>query len=185
VIEDPLEESLAAYDFGRALELARDLDADRREDAEERIERLRESAVAEATTLNVRVVELNGRQDFRALAQLAHDPRTRQLLSVLPVPIRQRSEMFLREGERWGEQRRSMNVRRLEEAARAAAGLDIRLAKALAAKLDADYLDEGLAQRRDELILELTAREMELDDLDLPEPPAPSPPSKRRWWRRG
>lgn len=141
-----------------------------------------------ALELQARLVELGRVDDHRAILELAEDPATAALLALLSPAARDRAELQIRLARRWAEERRAMNRRRLDEARRALDGLDLELARGLLRKIDGTFLDADGGAIRDQLLLDLAARSMELEELEsrtgrLIAEAAP-PPKKRRWFRR-
>lgn len=150
----------------------------------EEVDRRRAEATEEALQLAQRLGRLVEAHDYRTVLEIDRHPRTHRLLALLDAAARTRSELRLREAHRWEDSRRASNNRRLAEARRALDGLDLDLARGLAAKIDEEVLDEGGRAAYDELLLAVTARTMELEHLETITPPPPLPP-RRRWWRRG
>lgn len=141
-----------------------------------------------ALALQAQLVELGRIDDHRAILELADDPATGPLLALLSPAARDRAELQIRLARRWADERRATNHRRLDEAKRALDGLDLELARGLLRKIDGEFLDEGAATTRDQLLLDVAARSMELEELETRTgrliAEATPPPKKRRWFRR-
>ncbi len=64
---------------------------------------------------------------------------------------------------------------------------DVDLAAGLLKRVDQRFLDEEGKQRKDDLLLRLSGRKLELEELEAATadvaPPNP-PHRRRRWWRR-
>lgn len=154
--------------------------ATRRAEAEER-----------ATEMAERIVGLGEERELEEIVALAHDPGTRRLLRLLSDAYRKRPELYLREAERWEEKKEETNSRRLTEARKALDGLDLELASGLMNRIDGRFLTPEQNEERDQLILDISARSMELESLnETGNQLARNRSSKRRtgqrkpWWRR-
>jgi len=94
--------------------------------------------------------------------------------------------LFFRNAARWEDSQRQTALRRLADAERALSGLDLQLARGLLARVDGRFLDSEEIARKDALLLDASARTMELEHLEnegrrlISE----AEPKKRRWWRR-
>ncbi len=95
--------------------------------------------------------------------------------------------MHLEEALRWRAYKRRTSVRHLAEARTALDRLDIDLARGLVNKVDGRFLSDDQLEERDRLLLDISARSMELESLEsagnevieeIGEPDAQS------WWRR-
>ncbi len=136
----------------------------------------------QAWSLHRRILELADADESRLLLAIADDPSTGPLLERLPEAARRRSDLQLRRARRWAERQRTTNRRRLTEARAALDALDLELARGLLARIDGEFLDPEERRRRDEMLLELSARTMEFEDITRRVPDA-RPQTRRRWWR--
>jgi hypothetical protein len=139
-----------------------------------------------AQAIHEQIVNLAREHDYRRLLELAADPAIDGMLDELPADTRRRSRLHLQRAVRWSEQQYEANRRRMGEARRALDGLDLELARGVLARIDEEFLDEADVERRDALLLEVSARQVEFEDLDqlAAEVGRVRPPSrKRRWWR--
>jgi hypothetical protein len=118
-----------------------------------------------ARALSRRVVDLGEAGDLATLALLAGDPETGRLLGTLDAPTREHAEAFLHDAERWERRRHEVNERRLREARKALDGLDLELARGLAHKLDGRFMTPDQEEMRDELLIDIESRSMELESL--------------------
>ena len=132
------------------------------------------------------IIDLGAERDYRALADLRRDATTPQLLALLDDAARQRAEFFLRQVERWEESQRETALRRLAEARKALEGLDLQLARGLLSRVDSRLLDEEARAEKSQLLLDLTARSMELEALQAAAErlSEESRPARRPWWKR-
>lgn len=136
----------------------------------------------QAWHLHRRILELADAEDPRSLLAIADDPTTGPLLERLPEAARHRAQLQLRWARRWADRQRDTNRRRLAEAHAALSALDLDLARRLLARIDGEFLEASERQRRDQMLLELSARAMEFEDIARQVPNDP-PPTRRRWWR--
>ncbi|MFP4074658.1 MAG: hypothetical protein ACLFRT_05015 [Actinomycetota bacterium] len=177
--------------FDEAEELAER--GEREADAEllDQIAERREAAEERARTLAERIIELGDEREFKEIVDLAHDPDTRPLIDLLPDTYRKRPDLYLREAIRWEQKRREISTRRLAEARKALDGLDLELARGLMNRVDSRFLTEEQKEERDQLLLDISARTMELESLDEngdelieKREPGQQRSSRRPWWRR-
>lgn len=114
------------------------------------------------------------------------DPHTDYLVGLLSDTQRDRADLFFRNAARWEESQRQTARRRLADAEKALGGLDLQLARGLLARVDSRFLDEEEIARKDRLLLDVSARSMELENLEDESRRliAEAAPKKRRWWRR-
>lgn len=155
------------------------------------IARRRAEAEERAQDLGRRLVELGDQRQMADLVEIAHDPTTQPLLDLLSESSRKRPELFAREALRWEEKRRETNARRLGEARKALDGLDLELARGLMNRIDGRFLSGAQEEERDQLLLDISARTMELESLDrsgdqLIEEKGPrrSADQDQPWWKR-
>lgn len=138
-----------------------------------------------------RIIDLGNTHQIEDVVPLAHEPSTRLLLALAPDTSRKRAELSLRQAERWEDKRREINERRLAEARRALDGLDLELAQGLMRRIEGRFLTDGEEQERDRLLLDISARAVEVESLaekgrQLIGEAGPPRTSQRRqsWWRR-
>lgn len=151
----------------------------------------REAAEERARTIAGHIIELGDEREFDEIVDLAHDPHTRPLLDLLPETYRKRPDLYLREAIRWEQKRQETSTRRLTEARKALDGLDLELARGLVNRVDSRFLTEEQEEERDQLLLDISARAMELESLDESgdelierREPRQQGSSGRPWWRR-
>jgi hypothetical protein len=140
-----------------------------------------------ARSLHERITKLGQERDTEAILELMEDTANRNLLQYGPESSRRRAEAYVREARRWEERKRETNVRRLGEARRALDGLDLELAGGLMNRIDGRFLTEEQEEERDQLLLDIAARKMEMESLSetgdrLVEETETS--DQRPWWRR-
>lgn len=150
-----------------------------------------QAELARAQARYQQIIELSGERRYAELTELVHDPSTRELLELLPEASRERAELHLKAVERWEARRRETSLRRLSEARTALDGLDLELAQGLVNKVDSRFLTEEERAQRDQLLLDISARRMELESLqrsgrELWEEAQPrrQRDDRRPWWRR-
>jgi hypothetical protein len=139
-----------------------------------------------ARELHEQIIDLGERRELLAILEIVGDPSNGHLLEQGPASSRRRAQSYIGEAERWVEKRREANTRRLAEARRALEGLDLQLARGLMNRIDGRFLSDGQQDERDRLLLDISARSMELESLSetgdrLMEE---TEGSERPWWRR-
>ncbi len=151
----------------------------------------RAAAEERARTMAEQIIQLGDEREFDEIVELAHDPDTRPLLDLLPDTYRKRPNLYLREAIRWERKRKETSTRRLTEARKALDGLDLELARGLMNRVDSRFLTDGQKEERDRLLLDISARTMELESLDESgddlierREPRQQRASRRPWWRR-
>lgn len=112
------------------------------------------------------IVQLGRERRHSELLHLAQDPSTRPLLRLLSPSYAERAELHLRAAERWESTQRETSLRRLVEARKALDGLDLELARGLAKRVDQRFLTDEEAQELDQLLLDISARSIEVETLD-------------------
>ena len=147
----------------------------------------RPEAEDSARSLHERITRLGQRRETEAILELVEDPANRLLLESGPESSRRRAEAYVREAERWEERKRDTNARRLREARRSLDGLDLELARGLMNRIDGRFLTEEQEAERDQLLLDISARSMEMESLSetgdrLVEETEKT--DERPWWRR-
>jgi hypothetical protein len=155
-------------------------------DLRERLAADRARAQEEAGELHRRVLRLGEDGDHASVLDIQAHPTTSRMLALLSDAARDRAELTFRIAERWGDSQRHVNARRLNEARKAFDSYDVELARGLIARLDDRFLDGDQVAERDDLLLALSARSMELEDLRQAEErlTGRKPTSRRPWWRR-
>jgi hypothetical protein len=155
-------------------------------DLRERLAADRARAQDEARELHRRILRLGEDGDHMSILDVQADPATTPLLSLLSDAARDRAELTFRIAERWGDSQRQVNARRLGEAHRAFDAFDVELARGLLARLYDRFLTTEQVAERDDLLLALSARSMELEDLRQAEErlTGRKPTSRRPWSRR-
>ncbi len=148
----------------------------------------RPDATGPAQAIHERIVALARAHDYRRLLDMAADPEVSDMLDRLPDSTRKRSQLHLQRAVRWREQRMEANLRRMNEARMALDGLDLQLARGVLARVEDDFLDAEGAEMRDALLLEVAARDLEFEALQVAaielDRNRPGPRPRRRWWRR-
>jgi hypothetical protein len=186
-----IEKMLDEFRFDDAESLLEREDDDPDPELRNEIDRRRAAAGHRARDLVSRVVELGESRRLGEVVELARQPTIRPLLALVPDASRERAELYLREAERWAERREEINSRRLGEARRALDGLDLELARGLMRRIDSRFLSREQRDERDRLLLDITARAMEVESLtamgrDLVEVRRSQERKQRKlpWWRR-
>jgi hypothetical protein len=186
-----IEKMLDEFRFDDAESLLEREDDDPDPELRNEIDRRRAAAGHRARDLVSRVVELGESRRLGEVVELARQPTIRPLLALVPDASRERAELYLREAERWAERREETNSRRLGEARRALDGLDLELARGLMRRIDSRFLSREQRDERDRLLLDITARAMEVESLtamgrDLVEDRRSQERKQRKlpWWRR-
>jgi hypothetical protein len=180
-----LEQALSDFDFDQANALAVQIESD--DGGVGLIDRVRtERAHAEtsARDLHLKITDLARRHDYRSLLEIVHSPSTARLLALLPEDTKSRSEVHLLGAERWSQRQVDANRRRLDEVAKAVASLDLEFASGVLRRLDEGFLDQEMRDRRNQLLLDITARTIELEELEASASKVVAEERPPRWWRR-
>lgn len=154
------------------------------------IDRRRAEAEDRADSLAQRVIELGNERRLEEIIELAGEPSTGPLLDLAPESPGKRASLYIQEAERWAEKQHETNGRRLAEARHALDGLDLQLANGLMNRIDGRYLSEEQERERDQLLLDISARSLELESIaeagrQLAEDEGPDGTDRDRpWWRR-
>lgn len=177
--------------FDEAESLVEEEDKDTDTELLAEIAQRREAAEERARTIAERIIELGDEREFGEIADLAHEPDTRLLIDLLPDTYRKRPDLYLREAVRWEQKRKETSTRRLAEARKALDGLDLELARGLLNRVDSRFLSDEQKEERDQLLLDISARTMELESLDESgdeliekREPRQQRGGRRPWWRR-
>lgn len=179
--QDAIRQLLDDLRFEEAMEAADDSDPALQTEISER----RAAAEDEARALVYRIGSLSSEERLVDVAGLADDDRARALLALLPASDRRQAEMQLDEAVRWKAYKQKTSVRHLAEARTALDRLDVELARGLANKVDGRFLTEHQVEERDRLLLDISARSMELEAMEAAgrELIDDDDPDKS-WWRR-
>lgn len=182
VDRDAIQQLLDDLRFEEALQAADDTDPALRAE----ISKLRAAAEVEARALADRVDDLSARGRLVDLGEIADDDRSRALLALLSVSDRRQAEMQLDEAARWKAYKRRTSVRHLTEARKALDRLDVGLATGLVNKVDGRFLSDAQLQERDRLLLDISARSMELESMEAAgrELMGEAGDPDESWWRR-
>lgn len=185
--ETAFNQALTELRFDVAEGLIAGLLPERRPALEVRLAAAREAAQERARRLATTIQETSSRHDHNRLHAIASAPDTAPLLALLPEVNRRQSEILLGSGERWGRRQTEANRRRLREARTALDRFDVELARGLLTRLDATFLGDEEIEERDQLLLDLTSRSMEMEQLSgaADQIVADGRTARRRWWRRG
>lgn len=145
----------------------------------------RAGAEDEARAIVDRISELSAAGRLVDVAEVADDDRARALIALLPGSDRRQAEMQLDEAVRWTAYKRRTSVRHLAEARTALDRLDVELARGLVNKVDGRFLSEEQLEERDRLLLDISARAMEIESIEAAgrELMDEDDPDKS-WWRR-
>lgn len=177
--------------FEEAERMVDDADDGPGEELRDEIATRRAEAEEKARDLADHLVELGDQREFEEIIDLAHEPTTRLLLDLLPETTRKRPDLYLREARRWKERRRETATRRLDEARKALGGLDLELARGLMNRIDGRFLTSEQTEERDQLLLDISARTMEMeslnetgDELVEDREPRQKGGGRQPWWRR-
>lgn len=175
--------------FDEAEQLIADADLD--PELRNEIPRRRAEAEERAGALCRHLVSLGEARQFVEFTDLVRDPLTRAQIRLADDDTREQVELYLREAERWEARRRETNSRRLTEARKALDGLDLELARGLMNKIDGRFLSDEENKERDQLLLDISARVMEMESLSDTggqlmenDRPRDNRGSKQPWWRR-
>lgn len=186
-----VHEMLDELRFDEAEKLVEGAEGDAETGLLDEIAARRAAAEDRARTMAEQIIELGDEREFDEIIELAHDPDTRPLLDLLPDTYRKRPNLYLREAIRWEQKRKETSSRRLTEARKALDGLDLELARGLMNRVDSRFLTDEQKVERDRLLLDISARTMELESLDESgdelierREPRQQRSSRRPWWRR-
>lgn len=180
-----VDKALSEFDFDRARELARAIDAES-ESAQltDRVAAEESQALQAARDLHARITELARSHDYRDLLDIAREASTEGLLRLLPPNTKSRSEVHLKGAVRWAERQVEANRRRLDEVEKAVAELDIEFASGVLRRLDDGFMDGPMRDRRNQLLLDITARTIELEELQSNAARVIEEERPARWWQR-
>ncbi len=133
------------------------------------------------------ILRLARAHENKELVAIDADPATEALLSQLSDRQAGQARVHLKASRAWKTKQNRRARDKMDAAAKALDRLDIVLARGIVRKLDPDVLEPAELERYDELLLAITARAMEIDEIEssLPdEPPDDGDRRSRRFWRR-
>jgi hypothetical protein len=146
---------------------------------------MNETDLEHAQHLTSRIRALALRDDYRGLLAVAARPETEQLLDLLSNDLASAARVHLDAAHRWRERKVQANRRRLTEAQTALDAFDVSLARALLGRIEEDWLEPQDESARDQLLLRLSARTMESEELtSLASEAIEEHRPRRRWWQR-
>jgi hypothetical protein len=125
----------------------------------------RTAAEKQAEVVAQRLVDLGEEGQLDEFLLMVDDPITRRLVALASPSARDRVDLYLQEAERWRKHQMEINGRRLGEARRALEGLDLGLAQGVMSKVDERYLSDEGREERDQLLLDMSARTMDIESL--------------------
>ncbi len=155
-----LRELLDEYRFDEAEQLAGD-----NTNLAGEVAARRSHAEKQAEVIMQRLIELGQKGQLDDFLEMADDPVTTRLVDLASSSSRDRVDLYIQEAERWRRHQMEANARRLGEARRALDGLDLGLAQGLMGKVDERYLSDEGREERDRLLLDMSARTMEVESL--------------------
>lgn len=137
----------------------------------------------QAEDLVRQVLRLARGDEHKGLLAIDADPATEALLSVLSDRQTAQARVHLRAARAWKERQNRKARDKFSSANRALEELDLVLAKGILRKLDTEILEPSELDRYDELLLAITARSIELEEIESQIPG--DPPEEKRRFRRG
>ncbi len=144
----------------------------------------RADAEKQAEVIVQRLVDLGAKGHLDEFLAVIDDPVNQRLAPLASPSARGRLELYVQEAERWRKHQAAVNARRLQEARQALEGLDLGLAEGLMTKLDARFLSDQGQQERDQLLLDMAARRMEIESLGRVGDKKKRAPARRKPRRR-
>lgn len=179
------DELLGAMRFDDASELVDQAAPEAQEELRNRLAQRRTDAEKRAQELFEKINQPRDESQNAEVVEIARDPLTPSLLSLLPDTPRRHAQMRLDEAELWAANRRKANERRLKEAQRALDGLDLELARGLMKRIDGRFLSSEQEDARDQLLLDISARGLEMESLEkVGENLVEDGEDDKPWWRR-
>lgn len=138
-----------------------------------------------ADQLYEEIVRASRANDYKTLLRIDDAPGTPSVLDALPKEQSRQASAHLRDARLWRARRVEKAKGKLDAAESAIDGLDLPLARGLLRKLDSGVLVGPELERYDQLLLEVEARAMEIEDIESHIPPPPSNEERRKpFWRR-
>lgn len=125
----------------------------------------RSEAEKRAEVVAQRLIEFGAKGQLDDFLAMIDDPVTNRLLTHASHSSRDRVDLYVQEAERWRKHQVEVNAKRLGEARRALDGLDLGLAEGLMRKVDERFLSDEGRDQRDQLLLDMSARTMEIESL--------------------
>jgi hypothetical protein len=157
-----LRELLDEYRFEDAQQLLND---DTDPDLINEVAARRAEAEKRAEVIAQRLVELGAKGQLDEFLAMVDDPVTKRLVDLAAHSSLDRVDPYVQEAERWRKHQLDTNTTRLGEARRALEGLDLGLAEGLIRKVDERFLSDEGREERDQLLLDMSARTMEVESL--------------------
>ncbi len=157
-----LRELLDEYRFEDAQQLLND---DTDPDLINEVAARRAEAEKRAEVIAQRLVELGAKGQLDEFLAMVDDPVTKRLVDLAAHSSLDRVDPYVQEAERWRKHQLETNTKRLGEARRALEGLDLGLAEGLIRKVDERFLSDEGREERDQLLLDMSARTMEVESL--------------------
>ncbi len=132
------------------------------------------------------VLRLARAHDNKALLSIRANPATEALLAEMSDRQSAQIRVHLNAAELWRQKQNRKAEEKLDAAAKSLDELDTVLAKGILNKIDSEILDPDTLERYDELLLGVTARAMEIEEIEQSLPPTPpgDDRKRRRFWRR-
>jgi hypothetical protein len=144
----------------------------------------RSQAEKQAEVIARRLVDLGEKGQLDDFLEMTDDPVTTRLIDLASASSRDRLDLYLQEAERWRKHQTEVNTRRLGEARRALEGLDLGLAEGVMRKINERFLSDEGREERDQLLLDMSARTMEIESLARIKVKRPGKPGRRTTKRR-
>lgn len=144
-------------------------------------------ALPEAEALAATIIKHARADEHVELLAIDADPRTRELLDLLPEGEARQAEAHLKDTRIWRSNVNEKARRKFQAASKALEELDVTLARGILRKIDAGVLDQPQLERYDELLLAVEARTIELKDIEKGLPPLPNDTKhgrRKRHWRQ-
>jgi hypothetical protein len=157
-----LRELLAEYRFEEAEQLLND---NTDPDLVAEVAASRSEAGKRAEVAAQRLIELGAKGQLDDFLATIDDPTTKRLVAMASPSSRDRVDLYGQEAERWRKHQVEVNAKRLGEARRALDGLDLGLAEGVMRKVDERFLSDEGREERDQLLLDMSARTMEIESL--------------------
>ncbi|MGB8360449.1 MAG: hypothetical protein WCE80_03550 [Acidimicrobiia bacterium] len=144
-------------------------------------------SLPEAEALAATIIKNARADEHVALLAIDADPRTAELLDLLPEGEARQAEAHLRDTRIWRANANEKARRKFMAASKALDELDVTLARGILRKIDAGVLNPPELERYDELLLAVEARTVELEDIEKGLPPLRTDAKhdrRKKHWRR-
>jgi hypothetical protein len=144
-------------------------------------------SLPEAEGLVAKIIKHARADEHVELLAIDADPRTHELLDLLPEGEARQAEAHLKDTRIWQANANEKAKRKFQAAGKALDELDVTLARGILRKIDAGVLNPPELERYDELLLAVEARTVELEDIEKGLPPLRTdtkPGRRKRHWRR-